>query len=137
MSKLIDIGDKSALVLSLVCTLHCIATPLMLVMVPSISVLLAFEPEELHLWLLYAVIPISSFTMIAGYFHHHRASVSIITLLGMLSLIGAVIFGHDMMGGLGEVILTVMGSILIAYGHIKNLMIRRYNLRLRTLDTCR
>jgi hypothetical protein len=135
MSKIIDIGDKSAVVLSLVCTLHCIGTPLLLVMVPSISGVLAFDPEALHLWLLYAVIPISLFAMIAGYFHHHRTSISLISLLGMLLLIGAVIFGHDIMNGLGEVILTVLGSILIAVGHIKNLMIRRAYSQLGTLNT--
>lgn len=135
MSKIIDIGDKSAVLLSLICTLHCIATPLLLVMMPSISGLLAFDPETLHVWLLYAVIPISFFAMIAGYFHHQKASISLISLFGMLLLLGAVIFGHDIMSGLGEVILTVMGSILIALGHIKNLMIRRANSRLQTLNT--
>jgi hypothetical protein len=135
MSKIIDIGDKSAVVLSIACTLHCIATPLLLVMLPSISGILAFDPEALHLWLLYAVIPISLFAMIAGYFHHHRASISLVSLLGMLSLIGAVIFGHDIMGGLGEVILTVIGSMLIAVGHIKNLMVRRSISSLRALSS--
>jgi carbon starvation protein CstA len=125
MSKFLDISDKSAIVLSLLCTVHCIATPLLLIMLPSISGLMAFDPEALHLWLLFAVIPISLFAVIMGYFHHRRAAISGISLVGILLLICAVVFGHDIWSGKGEVVLTVLGSFVVAYGHLKNLRIRQ------------
>jgi hypothetical protein len=125
MSKLIDVGDKSAVVLSLLCTLHCIVTPVVLVMLSSVSGALAFDPEVLHFWLLFAVIPISLFAMITGYYHHRKASISAISLVGMLTLISAVIFGHDIMAGKGEIVLTLIGSMLVAFGHIKSLKARK------------
>jgi carbon starvation protein CstA len=125
MSKLIDIGDKTAVSLSVLCTFHCIASPLLLVVLPSVSGVLAFDPELLHMWLLFAVIPVSIFAMIAGYLHHRRASISFISTFGMGLLIIAVVFGHDLANGWGETILTIAGSIFIAYGHIKSLLLRR------------
>lgn len=130
MSRHIDKGDKAAVILSVLCTFHCIASPLILIAVPSISTLLAFDPEALHFWLLFAVIPISSFAMISGYLHHRQPFISVMSVTGMVLLVAAVLFGHDLvildsLSGKGEAILTVLGSLFIAYGHIKSLYARR------------
>jgi hypothetical protein len=124
MNKLIDMGDKTAVVLSLLCTLHCLALPILLILLPSVSTLLAFNLESLHLWLLFAVIPIGVISLLLGYFHHHQVHVSVIGFIGMGLLISAVMFGHDLMGGKGEAVLTILGSALIAFGHIRNLYLR-------------
>ena len=125
MNKLIDSTDKVAIVLSFVCVIHCIALPVVLIALPSISGLLAFDDEVFHLWLLFAVIPISLFATTTGYFHHRRKSVLSLGLVGMAVLVLAALVGHDLFGHTVEVIMTFVGSLLIAYAHLRNLNSRR------------
>nr|WP_241664470.1 MerC domain-containing protein [Ningiella ruwaisensis] len=125
MKKLLDSSDKTAVALSFVCVLHCIALPLVLLALPSISGLLVLDDERFHLWLVFIVIPISIFALISGFLHHKRTSVFFVSALGMLMLIAAALFGHDYLGEKGEVGLTLFGSILIAVGHLRNLRLRR------------
>ena len=125
MKKLVDIGDKTAIALSILCTLHCIVTPIVLVILPSVTTILAFDIELLHIWLLFAVIPISIFAMVSGYFHHRKASISAISVVGLCLLILAVTLGHDLGNAWAEPLMTVLGSLLIAYSHIKSLSLRK------------
>ena len=125
MKKLLDAGDKTAIALSFVCVLHCIALPIILIILPSVASILAFDDESFHLWLTFAVIPISLFAIIFGYIHHRRAGVFLVSAIGMLILITSAIFAHDLMGEKMEVFATLFGSALIAVGHIKNFRLRR------------
>lgn len=125
MNKFINASDKAAIVLSFLCVLHCIALPIILIILPSVSSLLAFDNERFHLWLVFAVIPISVFAIISGYFHHRQTSVVLLGAIGLLVLIGAALFAHDTMGEKGEVIFTLLGSALIAFGHVRNFRLRR------------
>ncbi|WP_395338481.1 MerC domain-containing protein [Ningiella sp. W23] len=125
MNKLIDAGDKTAIALSFVCVLHCIALPLILIILPSVSGFLAFDDESFHIWVAFAVIPISLFAILSGYLHHRRTSVFLVSAIGMLILIGTAIFGHYIFGEKGEVIATLFGSALIAFGHLRNFRLRQ------------
>lgn len=132
MNKLVNVTmnatDKAAIALSSICMVHCIVLPILLIALPSVSSLLAFNDERFHFWLLYAVVPISVFAIAAGYLHHRQARIFFISALGMLCLIGAALYGHDVLGDIGEVGLTIFGSLLIAYGHLRNLRSRRRKL---------
>jgi drug/metabolite transporter (DMT)-like permease len=125
MKKLLNASDKTAIASSFVCVLHCIALPLILIFLPSVSGLIVFSDERFHLWLVIAVAPISIFAITTGYFHHRRTSIFFISAIGMLILLSAAIFGHDTFGEKGEVIVTLIGSVLIAFGHISNFRLRR------------
>lgn len=125
MSKFIDSTDKAAIVLSMLCVVHCVALPVVLIVLPSVSGLLAFDDEVFHIWLLFAVIPISLFATLTGYFHHRRKSVLSIGLAGMVALVLAAVVGHDLFGHTAEVVMTIVGSGLIAYAHLRNLSLRR------------
>ncbi|WP_395345617.1 MerC domain-containing protein [Ningiella sp. W23] len=124
---MIDIGDKTAIVLSFLCALHCIATPLLLLAIPAIAASITFDLEIIHLILLFFVIPISAVTIISGYRRHEKVKALIISFTGVLTLIAALIFGHDLFAGTGETILTLIGSGLVAFGHVLNLKLRIHN----------
>jgi hypothetical protein len=51
--------------------------------------------------------------------------VVVITSLGMGVLITVAIFGHEAFGEQGEVIASVVGSALVAFGHVKNFTRRK------------
>ncbi|MFT6413644.1 MAG: carbon starvation protein CstA [Glaciecola sp.] len=125
MNKLVNTSDKLAIGLSFMCVLHCIALPIILVFLPTVTGLLALNDERLHLWLVFAVIPISLFAVISGYLHHKRSGVLLVSAVGLAMLVSAVTLGHDALGETGEVIFTLLGSGLVAFGHIFNIKLRK------------
>ncbi len=125
MKKLLNASEKTAIASSFVCVLHCMALPLILIVLPSVSGLLVFSDERFHLWLVIAVAPISIFAITTGYFHHRRTSIFFISAIGMLIPLSAAIFGHDTLDEKGEVRVPFIGSVLIAFGHISNFRLRR------------
>jgi hypothetical protein len=48
-----------------------------------------------------------------------------VSAAGLAMLVGAVMFGHDALGETGEVIFTLLGSGLVAFGHIFNIKLRK------------
>lgn len=113
------IGDKSAIGLSLLCTLHCLVLPLVLLIAPSITAL-SFGDQQFHQYMLAAVFVNSLFALSTGYKKHKQIVVYVWGTLGLSMLLLAFFFGHDYFGETGEKVLTLLGAAAVAYGHIKN-----------------
>jgi predicted membrane protein len=111
--------------LSSLCVLHCIALPLLLIFLPAASSLAAMEDELFHLILVFFAAPISLFAVLLAYRHHRQLKIVLFNIVGVTLLISALLFGHDLFAGKGEVFLTLIGSFLIVYSHIINLRARR------------
>jgi hypothetical protein len=116
--------DKIAISLSLLCTVHCVATPILIALVPSLAIL-GLDSETFHLRMVIAVFPISLYALILGYIKHHESSVLFTGILGLAFLISAVLFGESHLGEVGEKVCTVIGSVLIALSHFKNFTLCR------------
>ncbi len=119
MRKLQLFTDKAAIGLSLLCAAHCLALPLLLVLVPSLTAL-QLDNEAFHMWMVFAVIPTSTYALTIGCKQHKRYRLLILGLLGLSCLILAVALGEALLGEIGEKALTVVGAGFIAYGHYKN-----------------
>ena len=119
------VADRSAIVLSTLCMIHCLVLPLLLILLPTLTSVVFFSDERFHTWLLYAVLPISAFAVMSGYFHHRNWLVVLLTSIGMSILVLVATFGHAVFGEQGEVIASVLGSICVAFGHIKNIKTRK------------
>ena len=111
--------DKVAIGLSLVCTLHCLLLPVAVVMLPALTAS-AFGDEGFHQWLLLAVLPTSLIALTMGCRKHRHLSVIAIGLPGLLVLFLAAFFGHDLLTEAGEKIASLLGTSLIAFGHLRN-----------------
>ena len=124
MENIQGIADKSAIVLSFLCALHCLLLPAAIVLYPST---LGFLPgdESVHFALLFLVIPISAYALIKGGKVHKSRKVFITGISGLLVLVAAVVLGHDILGEIGEKILTVLGSIIVIIAHVQNHLICR------------
>ena len=124
MENIQAIADKSAIALSFLCALHCLLLPAAIVLYPST---LGFLPgdESVHFALLFVVIPISAYALIKGGKVHKSRKVFITGISGLLVLVAAVVLGHDIVGEIGEKILTVLGSIIVIIAHIQNHLICR------------
>lgn len=127
MSYLTHVDDKTAVGLSLLCVVHCTVFPIILILIPSLAGVFAFNNELVHTWLLYALVPISLVAMLMGYLHHRRQGVFLIGILGLIILILAAFLGPELLGEYGEVVLTVLGSSIIVYSHIRNYQLRIQN----------
>ena len=117
--KLQATGDKMAIGLSLLCIAHCLLLPVALLLLPTATMLLALKNELVHGGILLSVIPVSLVALYFGYMKHQTKSLVALTLSGLLVLVCA-FFTHDLIGDTGEIVLTVVGSILLAQGHLRN-----------------
>lgn len=113
------IADKTAVSLSLLCALHCLAMPLIVIFLPALTGM-AIADEAFHLWLAFAVVPVSLFALTLGCKKHKQVHLLIFGCIGIAVLLSAPLLGHDALGELGEKSLTVMGTIIIAIGHVLN-----------------
>ena len=114
-----NFGDKAAVSLSLLCIAHCIVLPLIIIFLPLLSSYW-ISSESFHLWLLVGVLFNSSYAIALGYSKHALKSVIVWVVSGLSVLLLAFMFGADIAGEFGEKGLTVLGAMIVAFGHIKN-----------------
>ncbi|MBV1913778.1 MAG: MerC domain-containing protein [Pseudomonadales bacterium] len=119
MNKLQSLSDKSAIGLSLLCTMHCLAMPLALVLLPSIAGL-PLADETFHYWMLITVLPISAYALTMGCKKHQHYRLLLIGGVGLGTLVFAAYAGHDLLGETGEKTLTVLGAVILSLGHLWN-----------------
>lgn len=114
-----EITDKFAISLSLLCAIHCLALPVILVLLPSLTAL-QLDNEAFHHWMLIAVLPTSIYALVMGCKKHKRYQLLFLGFTGLMLLVLAVLLGKETIGEYGEKILTLLGAILIASGHYLN-----------------
>lgn len=126
-------ADKTAIFLSVLCSLHCLVTPVALVMMPSL-VGLGLEDEAFHLWMVVAVVPLSLFALTMGCRKHGNPSVLLLGLIGLAVLCSPFIIGHETLGEWGERGLTLLGATIIALSHFRNFALCRDCQRAETVS---
>ena len=119
MKNIQAISDKTAIGLSVLCTLHCLALPVLVVMLPAITAW-NLASEEAHLWLLVAVIPVSVYALTMGCRKHRQFNIMFLGLIGLALLIIAAWLGHDILGEIGEKTILTIGAAVIAMSHLLN-----------------
>ena len=115
--------DKAAISLSFLCLAHCLILPLLLVTLPSLTVL-NLDNELFHAGMVVLVIPTSLYALGLGCKKHQRYKLLAAGFAGLALLIGAVI-SEELIGEFGEKALTIAGSTLIAFGHYRNYQLCR------------
>ena len=121
-AQLIDaqkVSDKVSIGISALCLLHCLLFPSFMVLLSSfISV--SLNSELIHYMLLFLVVPVSSFALIVGLNNHKNSFIFFIGLLGLVILVSALLIELPITIISGEILLTIIGSILITSSHYKN-----------------
>lgn len=107
--------DKLAITLSITCAIHCLAMPLLLLFLPSFSVL-SLNNEAFHFWMIVIVLPTSVYALFMGCKQHKRYRLLLIGFVGLVLLVSALWLGNVFW----EKVLTLMGSMVIASGHYWN-----------------
>ena len=119
MTEVTSVLDRSAIGLSFLCVLHCLAVPLTLILMPSLAAL-PIADERVHLLLVLLVLPTSTVALTLGCRQHGLKHILAWGLTGIAILVLAAGLGEEFLGEYGEKILTVVGSVLVAVGHILN-----------------
>ncbi len=119
MQQLQSRADIFAIGLSVGCMIHCLALPLIVALLPALP-LGMLEDEQFHRWLLVAILPTSFVALFMGCRKHRQVQVVALGAAGLALLVWAAIFGHDLLGELGEKAVTTVGAVIIAASHILN-----------------
>ena len=114
--------DGLAISLSFICAVHCLFTPSFVILAPTL-LSISFDNEFIHYLILILAIPVSVFALSIGYKAHKNLSMFVIGILGLSILLFALFYGNSVFGETGEKGLTVLGSIIVASAHFRNLKV--------------
>jgi len=112
--------DKFAILLSGVCFLHCLFTPVLVTMLPILSLSVVVEDLLFHQLMLWVVLPTSLVALFLGCRKHKKLSIVATGAVGMSILIAVAIFGHDWFGITAEKVVTTIGGLVLALSHYLN-----------------
>jgi carbon starvation protein CstA len=135
--------DHLAIGMAAVCAVHCLLTPLLLVALPIIATTF-FVHEDFHVWMLFAVIPTTSFAVFMGCRKHKDRWVVALSAVGLSLLLAALVFERLSAGAsieaahcaacAGEVAghsasllpwINCFGGLFLASGHVRNFRLCR------------
>lgn len=112
-------SDVLGIAASTACALHCLLLPTVLLAGGSLP--FAFLGDEsLHKVLLFIVFPAAVVGFGFGFAQHKDRVVAIAGLLGLAGMLFAVTVGHDVVGEIGERIVTVTCAATLIGAHIRN-----------------
>ena len=109
--------DNISIYISGFCLIHCLIFPILSVSIPLYGF---FTENHFHEILLFLIIPISSFALYRGFKNHkNRRIISVGIIGGILVFLGATIL-HSQANSSYELIITAIGSVLLALAHFNN-----------------
>ena len=112
------LSDKFAMSFSMLCLMHCLFAPALIVLSYS-SLAITIESELVHKIILLLTIPISIFAITLGYRNHLNNSIIFTGISGLTILVAALLIGEKINENT-ELILTTIGSMLLIFCHYKN-----------------
>ncbi|TEW54854.1 MerC domain-containing protein [Psychromonas sp. RZ22] len=127
--------DKLSIGLSMLCAIHCLLLPFLLVLVPS-TIAVQLGNEAFHAWMVFAVLPTSIYALTLGCKKHKNYRLIALGISGLLLLVLAVVLGEYLFGHLGEKIMTLAGATLLAIGHCWNFRLCREHEDKHKDDSC-
>ena len=113
------ITDKLAMSISAACVVHCFFAPALIVLSYGVSSF-SIDSELIHYLILAIAMPLSALALSKGSRHHKVTSFLVTGVLGLSLMFLAVLLGESLLGELGEQLVTLLGSSLVAYSHFKN-----------------
>ncbi len=111
--------DKFAISFSALCVVHCLLLPLITALLPAVGAMF-FSDESFHRWLLLGVLLTSLGGLTLGCKKHKQWQLFGYGSFGIAVLLFAAFFAHDLMPAEGEKLLTIFGSLIVAFSHYKN-----------------
>ena len=112
--------DKLAILLSGVCLVHCLLTPVLITLLPILTTSVLLDDSMFHKLMLWLVLPTSFLALFLGCRKHKQWLIAGTGILGVTILISVAMVGHEVFGISGEKIATSIGGIILAASHFLN-----------------
>ena len=126
-----DTFDRFAVALSSLCAVHCIALPIAASFTPLLMSTINHGSTVHEFWfhqfILIFIIPVSIFALTTG-FRCHRKNIPLLlgglglSILIIVALFAEQLISQQIISHTGETILTVIGGIIHATGHVTNIL---------------
>lgn len=110
--------DRMAIGLSLVCLVHCLALPVIVLIAPALGSVVVGTESPVHWVLLCLALPVSGYALWHGYRHHHDRGALLLGGAGLALMLTAV--SHLIAPSL-ETPLTVVGVLALLAAHLRNI----------------
>lgn len=126
--------DRIAISLSSLCAIHCVALPIVAIIMPLLSSTIehgsTLHEFWFHRFILIFILPISIFALVSGYRCHKQVLPVLIASIGLVILLFTAMFADNLitkhaLPHSGETILTILAGIIHAAGHILNMLATR------------
>ncbi len=143
-SKALNFLDTFAVSMSLLCAVHCLITPVLLIALPILATSV-WVHKDFHIWMMILVIPTTIIAMIQGCKKHKDKTVIFLSSCGLATLLGIAIY-ESYVHGVTETahctscvssegtsiftvatLLNITGGILLASAHVRNFLLCRKN----------
>ncbi len=111
--------DRLGIGLSLLCAIHCVATPMIILSVPIMARYYLAHPY-FHLILALMIIPVGMVAFIHGFTHHKNYLVLLLGIPGLFIVTGIPYLIHRLQFDLNEPIFMTIGSGLLILAHWNN-----------------
>jgi hypothetical protein len=123
--------DRTAVALSGLCLLHCLALPVLVGMLPFAG---QFGDAHFHLQMLAVVVPVSVLAFAMGYRKHGSLRVLLGGAIGLgLLSIGATVV-HDRMGVSTDRLFTIVAAVTLAVAHFYNARLAKHRRLITTAE---
>ena len=126
--------DRLGVGMALICAVHCLLTPVLIVLLPIIASTF-WVNSEFHFWMLIAVVPLTTFSFFMGCKKHHDITLVVLAISGITLLFCGVWFGCSTCEGGHhlpslsdfknfphgfESVFTTLGGCILVFAHIRN-----------------
>ncbi len=111
--------DRAGLWTSALCLLHCLATPLVMALMPVAGAEL-WAGEWVHRALGGVLVLLAAGAFVPGFLRHRRCCVPALGAGGLAAVLFAAFAGEASLGETGEILLTVAGSGVLMAAHLAN-----------------
>ena len=118
MKKVLAVGDVVAVSLSMICAIHCLILPLVLVLLPALAP--SFADESFHRWMVVAVVPVSIFSLAMGLRRHKQYLSILFGIIGLVILVFCGYFSEGILSEYWEENLTLIAVSFVVIGHFLN-----------------
>ena len=114
---MIKLGDYTGILASIFCLLHCLLTPLALLLPFLVQIPVN---EDFHYWMMVVVVVPVMLSLIPGFIMHKKIIVLFLGLIGIICFVFSILVVEPLYGELAEVVVTSIGSVNFIIAHIKN-----------------
>ena len=117
-TALIKFGDIAGMTASVLCLLHCLAMPLVILAFPMLG--LAHAHDTFHDTLIAAITLPVLLALVPGYLRHRDKTTLLIGCAGLALFLAAVFIVSPLLGEHAEAAVAVLSGFMLLYAHLRN-----------------